>query len=77
MSVRSDRCLVSGCKGKLLPVYSHSELYTQLRFLQSLFDVTRARRAVEEENKTRERRSLAERTGKRERFILMNNGILT
>ena len=40
--VYSGRCLVAGCRGKVVPQYSDKELYTQLCYMAYLFDPVQA-----------------------------------
>lgn len=42
VGVYASRCLVRGCKGRVAPEYSDKQLYDQLCYYASLFDVTRA-----------------------------------
>jgi len=42
-SIIGNICLSRGCQGRLQPEFSEKDLYTQLKFYQSLFDVTRKR----------------------------------
>jgi DNA polymerase alpha subunit A len=46
-------CLITGCAGVLLPEYSSSQAYYQLRFWTTMFDVPAAKKKLEAENKQR------------------------
>jgi len=53
LSVRGAHCLAPQCKGYLYPTYPSSELYTQLLYLERLFDRDRARQILSTENRRR------------------------
>lgn len=42
LGVYASRCLVKGCRGRVGPEYSDKQLYDQLCYFASLFDVARA-----------------------------------
>jgi DNA polymerase alpha subunit A len=46
-------CLANKCQGKMYPRYSSAELYAQLMYYSTLFDVAHARDALVVENKRR------------------------
>lgn len=43
-NVRGNLCLANGCRGMVRMEYSDHDLYKQLKYFQSLFDVSRAKR---------------------------------
>ncbi|CAD6916669.1 unnamed protein product [Tilletia laevis] len=45
--VYAKRCLVSGCKGRVVPAYTDKALYTQLCYYESLLSVSIAKEKVE------------------------------
>ena len=51
LSVAGSPCLARGCNGKMHPVYSDKDIYTQLKYLVSLFDVDHACKEQERRNK--------------------------
>lgn len=42
-AVRGLGCIVPGCHGRMKQEYDEAKLYTQLKYLESLFDVSRMR----------------------------------
>lgn len=53
MPVVGPTCPMSGCNSRLRPEYSDSDLYLQIMFYKSLFDLTAARNQLERENERR------------------------
>lgn len=53
MPVVGPTCPQSGCNSKLRPEYSDSDLYMQIMFYKSLFDLDAARKQLERENERR------------------------
>ena len=51
LSVVGSPCLARGCNGKMHPVYTDRDLYTQLKYLSSLFNVDHACKQQERTNK--------------------------
>ena len=51
LSVAGSPCLARGCNGKMSPVYTDKDMYTQLKYLASLFDVQHACKQQETVNK--------------------------
>jgi len=47
LSVCGSKCLVPHCNGKLQPKYSSKAIYTQLKYLDTLFDMTHVLKQIE------------------------------
>lgn len=75
--VYSGRCLVAGCRGKVVPQYSDKDLYTQLCYYEYLFDGEQALaeagdapfRAYIQDTVTRHKDALATLRGSVQRYL--------
>jgi len=47
-SVKGDVCLARGCQGSMKPLYNARDLYTQVKYLKSLFDMDHCYRQYEQ-----------------------------
>jgi len=53
ISVKDNKCLAPGCKGRMEREYTANMLYTQMQYFRSLFDVERAIELIQAENARR------------------------
>ena len=53
LSVRGDFCLSMRCRGRVSLEYSEKRLYTQLKYYESIFNVDRARKVLNQQNAKR------------------------
>ena len=63
LSVRGDHCLSMRCRGRVALEYSEKRLYTQLKYYESLFDVDRARKVLNQQNVKRQEQGAPIRRG--------------
>jgi hypothetical protein len=63
LSVRGDHCLSMRCRGRVSLEYSEKRLFEQLKYYESLFDVDRAMKMLNQQNKKREETGQAVRRG--------------
>jgi DNA polymerase alpha subunit A len=57
LNSKGNHCLAQGCRGRMEREYPAAQLYLQLQYYRSLFDIERARESVTQENTRRKAES--------------------